>query len=284
MDNEAVERVRQMVDAVESGNFDAIEEVADKWIESAGIQRMSNAISSVFESHAPQEIMDRFRQKVSDLMHLAFTEGAAQGVLQIAPAIAAMGREGEAVAKPWENFNGPLPDYDHPMRCVFESGIQYAVELLAKTLNVEDYDICDGTEEFDGDLSGTLFNIVLAAMPQDEHGDPLHPEQVRELYATPPAADQSGEVDLTAVYMAGRADLLEENRRLREALRLIEKGETEVFDEGDTEEWVTVSMDMDEASRIATVALLNCTCMEVFGEDPNCVAHGRAALSEARHD
>ncbi|HEX7856261.1 MAG TPA: hypothetical protein VF503_21505 [Sphingobium sp.] len=66
--------------------------------------------------------------------------------------------------------------------------------------------------------------------------------------------------------------------RMRDALTLIEKAETEVFDEDDTEDWVMVSMDMDEASRIATIALLNCTCMEVFGENPDCVAHGVAAL------
>lgn len=88
---------------------------------------------------------------------------------------------GEAIAKaarPWADFHGPLPDYDHPLRCVYESGVQYAVELLAKELDVTDYNICDGTEEFDGDLGGTLFNIVLAALPKDQHGDPLYPNEV----------------------------------------------------------------------------------------------------------
>jgi hypothetical protein len=80
---------------------------------------------------------------------------------------------------PWQDFHGDLPDYDHPVRCVFESGIQYAVELLAKELKVDDWQPCDGTEEFDGDLGGTLMNIVLAAMPKDEHGDPMWPQDVR---------------------------------------------------------------------------------------------------------
>ena len=82
---------------------------------------------------------------------------------------------------PWATFDGDLPDYDHPLRCVFESGVQYAVDLLAKVLKVEDYQVCDGTEEFDGDLGGTMFNIVLAAMPKDEHGDELHPSELPQV-------------------------------------------------------------------------------------------------------
>ncbi len=85
--------------------------------------------------------------------------------------------------EPWADFHGPLPDYDHPLRCVYESGIQYAVDLLAKVLSVTDYEICDGTEEFDGDLGGTMFNIVLAAMPTDADGDAMHPKDVRAVLA-----------------------------------------------------------------------------------------------------
>lgn len=79
---------------------------------------------------------------------------------------------------PWKNFHGDLPDYDHPLRCVYESGIQYAVNLLAATLKVDDWEICDGTEEFDGDLGGTLFSIFLAALPTDQHGDPMYPSEI----------------------------------------------------------------------------------------------------------
>lgn len=91
----------------------------------------------------------------------------------------------EAV-QPWADFHGDLPDYDHPLRCVFESGVQYTVELLAKELGVDDWSTCDGTEEFDGDLGGTLMNIVLAAMPTDKHGDRIYPRDLRAaLSATP---------------------------------------------------------------------------------------------------
>jgi hypothetical protein len=61
---------------------------------------------------------------------------------------------------------------------------------------------------------------------------------------------------------------------LEDALRLIEKGDTWVFDD-DLQDDVQVSMDMEEAQSIATVALLGCTCCEVFGENPQCIAHGR---------
>lgn len=98
----------------------------------------------------------------------------------------------EKVAKPWAHFDGDLPDWGHPLRCVYESGIQYAVNLLAKVLKVDDYEVCDGTEEFDGDLGGTMFNIVLAAMPNDEHGDPMHPSEVRAAIAA--MQPRSGEV------------------------------------------------------------------------------------------
>lgn len=87
----------------------------------------------------------------------------------------------EAAAAPWSDFHGELPDYDHPLRCVYESGIQYAVELLAKELDVTDYNICDGTEEFDGDLGGTMMNIVTAALPSDVYGDPIYPSQLSEM-------------------------------------------------------------------------------------------------------
>ncbi len=99
-----------------------------------------------------------------------------------APMTPAMDREAvEKLVEPWADYHGDLPDYDHPLRPVYESGIQYAVELLAKELGVTDWTPCDGTEEFDGDLGGTLTNIILEAMPKDKDGDPIHP---RDLLST----------------------------------------------------------------------------------------------------
>ena len=93
----------------------------------------------------------------------------------------------EALPKPWADHSGDLPEYDHPLACVFDSGVQYAVELLAKELGVTDWEPCDGTEEYDGDLGGTLMNIVLAAMPKDADGDPMHPREVRAALNTDPS-------------------------------------------------------------------------------------------------
>jgi hypothetical protein len=83
------ERVRllALVAEVEAGRFDAIEEVATRWAASVGVQRMMNAIASVFEKYGSQDIMDRFRDRLGAMMHLAFTEGAAQGVLQAKAAL-----------------------------------------------------------------------------------------------------------------------------------------------------------------------------------------------------
>lgn len=151
----------------------------------------------------------------------------------------ALGGVGEAeravkeAAEPWADYHGDLPDYDHPMRPVYESGIQYAVELLAKMLGVEDYTPCDGTEDFDGDLGGTLMNIVLEAMPKDEHGDPIYP---RDLAAT---------LETRAAEIEG----------LREALGRIARNEVEVFDT-DLARHVIVSMDAEELAEIASEALL----------------------------
>jgi hypothetical protein len=93
--------------------------------------------------------------------------------------------------EPWSNHNGPLPEYDSPFAGVFDSGVQYAVELLAKELKVDDWTPCDGTEEYDGDLGGTLMNIVRAAMPEDEHGEPMWPKEVRAALSASNAAQVS---------------------------------------------------------------------------------------------
>lgn len=100
------------------------------------------------------------------------------------------GEDISEIVAPWADFHGELPDYDHPLRCVFESGVQYAIELLAKELGVTDWQICEGTEEFDGDLGGTLMNIVRAAMPEDAYGEHMWPSEVRAaLIATPQASN-----------------------------------------------------------------------------------------------
>lgn len=101
-------------------------------------------------------------------------------------------------AKPWADFHGDLPDYDHAMRPVFESGVQYTVELLAHELSVESYSPCEGTEEFDGDLGGTLVNIVKAAGAVDAEGDFVHPRDLARLAFREDNGDKDGRTPVEA--------------------------------------------------------------------------------------
>ena len=120
---------------------------------------------------------------------MSLKDGAAHSAATIAAALARLSTRDDGLreaVKPFANYHGDLPDYDDPLRPVYESGIQYAVELLAKVLKVDDYEVCDGTGDFDDDLGGTMFNIVLEAMPKDADGDALHPDQVRALLSPQP--------------------------------------------------------------------------------------------------
>lgn len=56
--------------------IDFLEDRADEWMEDGGVQRMFNAIASVFEKYAPQEIMDRFREKLGVIGRQCHVEGA----------------------------------------------------------------------------------------------------------------------------------------------------------------------------------------------------------------
>lgn len=103
--------------------------------------------------------------------------------------------EVERLTEPYKHHHGPLPDFDSPIACVFDAGVQYAVELLAKELGVTDWTACDGTEEYDGDLGGTLMNIVREAMPLNSDGERLWPsEVVAALSPAPGATAQDGVV------------------------------------------------------------------------------------------
>lgn len=62
--------------ALAERSIDFLEERADEWMEDVGVQRMFNAMASVFESHASQEIMDRFREKLGTVGRQCFVEGA----------------------------------------------------------------------------------------------------------------------------------------------------------------------------------------------------------------
>ncbi|WP_311270879.1 hypothetical protein [Sphingobium sp. WCS2017Hpa-17] len=157
--------------------------------------------------------------------------------------------------EPFKHFDGPLPDYDSPMRCVYESGIQYAVNLLAKTLEVDDWEPCDGTEEFDGDLGGTLFNIVLAAMPKNADGDPMHPEEVRRALAS----DTIGN---------GGGDRLHYSGDVMEAVqRLIERGRATLDKDGYLVAFARREVHADDCDAMQRPRA-DCTCAPTIAHSP----------------
>lgn len=65
--------------------------------------------------------------------------------------------------KPWREGSLEIPEWDSPLHEVFQAGMSYMESLLAKRLGVTNYDACDGTESIDGDATGTLVNILIAA-------------------------------------------------------------------------------------------------------------------------
>lgn len=147
-----------------------------------------DAVEDLALAIAPHQMDGGQRKKVSAALH-----ALVDAILAASSPVEASGmveRLREAI-EPYKDHHGPLPDFDSPVACVFDAGVQYAVELLAKELGVEDWTPCDGTEEYDGDLGGTLMNIVREAMPFDRHGERMWPsEVVASLSASSPSSEQ----------------------------------------------------------------------------------------------
>lgn len=62
--------------ALADGCIEFLEERSVEWMADGGVQRMFNAIASVFEKYAPQEIMDRFREKLGAIGQQCYVEGS----------------------------------------------------------------------------------------------------------------------------------------------------------------------------------------------------------------
>lgn len=73
---------------------------------------------------------------------------------------------------PWENHNGPLPDYDSPLYPVFDSGVTWAIRQIAVVLGLDcnDFSWDAATEEYDGDVRAIIGNALTAALGE-EWGD-----------------------------------------------------------------------------------------------------------------
>lgn len=78
--------------ALANRQIDFLETRAEEWMSDGGVQRMFNAIASVFEPYAPQEIMDRFREKLGAIGIQCHIEGALRAWEEIAAQQKALGR------------------------------------------------------------------------------------------------------------------------------------------------------------------------------------------------
>jgi len=83
--------------------IDFLEAKATAWMEETKIQGMFNAVASVFEQWAPQDVMDRFREKLGAIGHLCFVEGAMRAWSEIS---AERGEVGERIASITTDWNG----------------------------------------------------------------------------------------------------------------------------------------------------------------------------------
>lgn len=65
---------------VDEAGLDRFDEIADKWLEMDAIQRLHNAVTSVFAKWSNDQIMARFKEHMTNVMHQSFVEGAICGV------------------------------------------------------------------------------------------------------------------------------------------------------------------------------------------------------------
>lgn len=73
-------------------------------MQETGVQRMFNAIASVFANRAPPEIMERFREKLGAIGHQCFVEGAYRSWSEIAAQQRALGQPLPSAPPPTDPF------------------------------------------------------------------------------------------------------------------------------------------------------------------------------------
>lgn len=84
----------------------------------------------------------------------------------------------------WSKAGNPceLPTNAHLER-VFQSGIEYALNLLSGKMGVSEYQWGDGSESVDGDVEITIDNIFREAGLADENGDVYTPLELAQKLA-----------------------------------------------------------------------------------------------------
>jgi len=65
---------------VDRHGTDGFDDLADQWLEQTAIQRLVQAVASVFSKWANEGLMVRFRGQMAMLTHTAFVEGCLVGV------------------------------------------------------------------------------------------------------------------------------------------------------------------------------------------------------------
>ena len=65
---------------VDRHGVDGFDALAETWLAMEAIKRLNNAVTSVFAKWANDELMERFKAHVTNVMHSAFVEGALVGV------------------------------------------------------------------------------------------------------------------------------------------------------------------------------------------------------------
>lgn len=67
-------------ETVERHGTDGFDALGDAWLAMDAIKRVNNAVTSVFSKHSNDEIMERFKQHITNVMHVSFVEGCLVGV------------------------------------------------------------------------------------------------------------------------------------------------------------------------------------------------------------
>lgn len=67
-------------DIVDRHGLDQFDDLAERWLAMEGIQRVHNAVASVFSKWANDDLMGRFKQHMSNAMQMSFVEGCLVGI------------------------------------------------------------------------------------------------------------------------------------------------------------------------------------------------------------
>lgn len=97
--------------------------------------------------------------------------------------------------KPWEDGIGDPPEWDSPLGCVFDAGVTYAIKKLAEVLGAKEWELCDGSESYDGDICATIASVMEGAGLVNADGDILTRERLSALSGDGMARPSTDDLD-----------------------------------------------------------------------------------------